>query len=75
MSLLLVYVGLTIGVSFLCSIAEAVILSLNMSHIKVIKKKGKIKELKNIISQLKINSKKLIYEATFNPYFTNYSLF
>jgi CBS domain containing-hemolysin-like protein len=51
MSLLLVYVGLTIGVSFLCSIAEAVILSLNMSHIKVIKREKK--RAGNLLEKLK----------------------
>ena len=38
MTLLFVYIGLTVGVSFLCSVAESTILSLNMSHINVIKK-------------------------------------
>ncbi|WP_458699437.1 CNNM domain-containing protein [Sulfurospirillum sp. 1307] len=40
MSMLIIYLSLTIGVSFLCSISEAAILSLNMSHIKVIKKEN-----------------------------------
>jgi len=38
MTLLLVYIALTVGVSFLCSISEAAILSLNMSHVNIIKK-------------------------------------
>lgn len=37
MTLLFLYLALAIGVSFLCSIVESVILSLNMSHINVIK--------------------------------------
>ncbi len=46
MTLLFVYLAFTIGISFLCSIAEAAILSLNMSHINVIKKeKPKVGEL------------------------------
>lgn len=38
MTLLLIYVAFTVGVSFICSIAESAILSINMSHINVIKK-------------------------------------
>jgi len=38
MTLLFIYISLTVGISFLCSIAESTILSLNMSHINVIKK-------------------------------------
>lgn len=37
MTLLFIYLALAIGVSFLCSIVESVLLSLNMSHINVIK--------------------------------------
>jgi len=42
MTLLFIYIGLTVGISFLCSIAESTILSLNMSHINVIKKDDEI---------------------------------
>lgn len=38
MTLLLVYLFLAVGISFLCSILESVILSINLSHISVIKK-------------------------------------
>jgi CBS domain containing-hemolysin-like protein len=38
MTLLFVYIALAISISFLCSISEAVLLSLNMTHINVIKK-------------------------------------
>lgn len=37
MTLLFIYLAIALGVSFLCSIAESVLLSLNMSHISVIK--------------------------------------
>lgn len=42
MTLLLFYVFLTITVSFLCSISESTILSLNMTHINVIKRNNPI---------------------------------
>lgn len=38
MTLLFIYIVLSISISFLCSISEAVLLSLNMTHINVIKK-------------------------------------
>lgn len=40
MTLLLVYLSLAIGVSFLCSILEAVLLSVNQAYIAVLEKKG-----------------------------------
>ena len=40
MTLLFIYLAIAIGVSFLCSIVESVLLSLNMSHINVIKKEN-----------------------------------
>lgn len=51
MTLLFIYIGLTIGVSFLCSITESAILSLNMSHINVIKKDNE--GLGNLLEKLK----------------------
>jgi len=50
-TLLFVYIGLTIGVSFLCSVAESTILSLNMSHINVIKKEEET--VGNLLEKLK----------------------
>jgi len=52
MTLLVIYIVLTVGISFLCSISEATILSLNMSHVNVIKKEkpnagALLEELKN----------------------------
>ncbi|MCF6173116.1 MAG: CNNM domain-containing protein [Campylobacteraceae bacterium] len=38
MTLLLIYFALAVGVSFLCSMLESILLSLNMSHINVVKK-------------------------------------
>lgn len=38
MTLLIIYFALTVGVSFLCSILEAILLSLSMSYINVVKK-------------------------------------
>ena len=38
MTLLLVYMGMAIGVSFLCSILESILLSINLSYIQVLKK-------------------------------------
>lgn len=37
MMLMLLYFSIAIGISFLCSILEAVILSINQSHIELIK--------------------------------------
>ena len=51
MTLLFVYIGLTVGVSFLCSVAESTILSLNMSHINVIKKEKET--VGNLLEKLK----------------------
>lgn len=56
MGLLLFYLALAIGVSFICSILEAVLLSMNPSYISVLSKKkpkiGKIlKELKDDIDR------------------------
>ena len=41
MNLLLLYVGLAIGVSFLCSILEAVLLSITPSYITLAEQEGK----------------------------------
>ena len=38
MTLLIIYFALAVGVSFLCSMLESILLSLNMSHINVVKK-------------------------------------
>jgi len=51
MTLLLVYVALTVSISFLCSIAESAILSMNMSHINVIKKEDE--KVGNLLEKLK----------------------
>lgn len=40
MTLLFIYLGLAIGVSFLCSILEAVLLSVSQSYIAVLERKG-----------------------------------
>src|SRR5210317_1257147 len=41
MLLLVIYLLIALGFSFLCSIAEAVILSVTMPHIMLLKKQGK----------------------------------
>ncbi|MES9869946.1 MAG: hemolysin family protein [Sedimenticola sp.] len=41
MILLIVYVSVALGFSFLCSIAEAVILSVTMAHVAVLEQEGK----------------------------------
>ena len=56
MELLLLYVFLTIGLSFLCSILEAVLLSINTTFIKIELKEGKkyaknLSKLKNSIDE------------------------
>jgi len=51
MTMLFIYIGLTVGISFLCSIAESVILSLNLSHINVIKKEKE--QVGNLLEKLK----------------------
>jgi len=38
MTLLIIYFALAVGVSFLCSMLESILLSLNLSHINVVKK-------------------------------------
>jgi len=53
MTLLLIYLAIAIGVSFLCSIVESVLLSLNMSHINVIKKENE--KVGNLLEKLKTN--------------------
>ncbi len=53
MTLLFIYLAIAIGVSFLCSIVESVLLSLNMSHINVIKKENE--KVGNILEKLKTN--------------------
>jgi len=57
MTLLIIYATLAVGVSFLCSMLEAILLSLNMSHINVvIKSKPKIgKSLEKIKKELNIS--------------------
>ncbi|WP_024954003.1 CNNM domain-containing protein [Sulfurospirillum arcachonense] len=51
MTLLFMYLALAIGVSFLCSIVESVLLSLNMSHINVIKQDKE--KVGNLLEKLK----------------------
>lgn len=53
MTLLFIYLAIAIGVSFLCSIVESVLLSLNMSHINVIKKENEKAGI--ILEKLKMN--------------------
>ena len=53
MTLLFIYLAIAIGVSFLCSIVESVLLSLNMSHINVIKKDNE--KVGTILEKLKTN--------------------
>ncbi len=57
MTLLIIYFALAVGVSFLCSILEAILLSLNMSHINVVKKVdlGIGKSLEKIKKELNIS--------------------
>ena len=51
MNLMFLYFGICIGISFLCSILEAIILSLTMSHINIIIKKNK--KAGNMLKSLK----------------------
>ena len=56
MELLILYIFLTIGLSFLCSILEAVLLSINTTYIKIEIKEGKnyakkLSDLKNSIDE------------------------
>jgi len=56
MTLLFIYLAIAIGVSFLCSIVESVLLSLSMSNINVIKKENEkvgilLEKLKTNISE------------------------
>ncbi|MBL0687752.1 MAG: DUF21 domain-containing protein [Sulfurospirillum sp.] len=53
MTLLFIYLAIAIGVSFLCSIVESVLLSLNMSHINVIKKDNEV--VGKLLEKLKLN--------------------
>ena len=53
MTLLFIYLAIAIGVSFICSIVESVLLSLNMSHINVIKKENE--KVGNLLEKLKTN--------------------
>ncbi|HIP30925.1 MAG TPA: DUF21 domain-containing protein [Sulfurospirillum arcachonense] len=53
MTLLFIYLAIAIGVSFLCSIVESVLLSLNMSHINVIKKENE--KVGKLLEKLKTN--------------------
>jgi len=53
MTLLFIYLAIAIGVSFLCSIVESVLLSLNMSHINVIKKDNEA--VGKLLEKLKTN--------------------
>lgn len=41
MILLIIYVSIALGFSFICSVAEAVILSVSSAHISILKKNGK----------------------------------
>ncbi len=58
MTLLFIYLAIAIGISFLCSIVESVLLSLNMSHINVIKKENE--KVGNLLEKLKKNINKSI---------------
>ena len=58
MSLLILYFSLAIGISFLCSILEAVLLSVNMSYISVVEKKRP--KLGALLKSHKININKSI---------------
>ena len=58
MTLLFIYLAIAIGISFLCSIVESVLLSLNMSHINVIKKEDE--KIGNLLEKLKTNMNKSI---------------
>ena len=58
MTLLFIYLAIAIGISFLCSIVESVILSLNMSNINVIKKNNEKVGL--LLEKLKTNIRKSI---------------
>lgn len=56
MTLLLIYVGIALGVSFLCSIAEAVLLSVSTAYTTLLEKQGRpagarLKELKENIDR------------------------
>ena len=42
MLLLIIYVSIALLFSFLCSIAEAVLLSVTMAHISVLEQEGKV---------------------------------
>ena len=57
MTLLIIYFALAVGVSFLCSMLEAILLSLNMSHINVVIKVNPIigKSLEKIKKELNIS--------------------
>ncbi len=48
MILLIVYISIALGVSFLCSIAEAVLLCLTPSYISVLESKGKVRAAKHL---------------------------
>ncbi|CAA6808702.1 MAG: protein of unknown function DUF21 [uncultured Campylobacterales bacterium] len=53
MTLLLLYLALAVGISFICSILEAVILSINISHISVIEKKHR--KAGKVLKHVKVN--------------------
>ena len=53
MTLLIIYISLTVGISFICSITESAILTINMSHINVLKKDNE--KLGNLLEKLKTN--------------------
>ena len=55
MELLILYIFLTISLSFLCSILEAVLLSINTTFIKIELKEGK-KYAKNLLDLKNSNS-------------------
>ncbi len=58
MTLLFIYLAIAIGVSFLCSIVESVLLSLNMSNINVIKKSNE--KVGILLEKLKTNIRESI---------------
>ncbi len=57
MTLLIIYFSLAVGVSFLCSILESILLSLNMPYINVVKKEDKIvgKSLEKLKKELNVS--------------------
>ena len=64
MLLLIVYVLIALGFSFLCSIAEAVILSVSSAYISVLEKEGKLEPYYHAVSRPNIAEEEAIYRAS-----------